>query len=264
MVEVDTDISFLTDDPIQTAIHATGGNKVDDLFNAAGKALRWYPETPIQKAVALAPPPQTGVDALANAVANYQDRDLTGDSIQTAIDATSSSLGDKMPKRTEVVDNEFLEAVARSENEPLYEQWLEDQEAEVKPFAATGDAKGRSEIGFGYTFKTGTPSGIKTTGDAFENLRGRYSKLINKIAGKSTRFSNIKELPAKYQRVLLSIADNVGITGLDDFKKLQEAMKQHDVEEIRNQMVPKAKLGGDKKYTSLLSRRDNIFYGSGF
>tara|TARA_R110000851_G_scaffold19889_1_gene60631 strand:+ start:1250 stop:1930 length:681 start_codon:yes stop_codon:yes gene_type:complete len=226
MAELNTDISFLINDPIQTAIHATGGNKVDDLFNAAAEANP------------------------TSLYSREMDRRLP--------------FQPRVPERSEVVDNEFLEAVARSENEPLYEQWLEDQEAEVKPFAATGDAKGRSEIGFGYTFKTGTPSGIKTTGDAFENLRGRYNKLINKIAGKSTRFSNIKELPAKYQRVLLSIADNVGITGLDDFKKLQEAMKQHDVEEIHNQMVTKAKLGGDKKYTSLLSRRDNIFYGSGF
>jgi hypothetical protein len=42
---------------------------VDDLFNAAGKALRQYTEnmvTPIQKAVNLAPPPQTGENALVN------------------------------------------------------------------------------------------------------------------------------------------------------------------------------------------------------
>ena len=59
MAELNTDISLLTDDPIQTAIHATGGNEVDDLFNAAGKALRQYTEnmvTPIQNAISKAPP----------------------------------------------------------------------------------------------------------------------------------------------------------------------------------------------------------------
>ena len=201
---------------------------------------------------------------------------LTGDPIGTALaqhtfannlEIPKQLLG--IPERIDVADTEFLAAVARSENEPVYEQYLNDPETGVTPFDATGDAKGRSEIGFGYTFKTGDDSGIKTAGDAFENLRERYTKLIDKIARNSTRFSNIKEMPAKYQRVLLSIADNVGQTRLDDFKELQEAMKQHDVEEIYNQMVTKAKLGTNKpgekiEYTPLVSRRDNIFKASGF
>ena len=157
-----------------------------------------------------------------------------------------------------------MKAVAETENAPLYKQYLKNIETPVKSFEATGKGTGRSEIGFGHTFPTGTDSGIKTAGDAFENLRGRYTELINTIAGQSARFSNIKELPASYQRVLLSIADNIGVTGLDKFKDLQEAMEQNNVEEIRNQMVTNATLGKDKKPTPLLDRRNKIFDGSGF
>ena len=185
--------------------------------------------------------------------------DLTNDPIQTAIETFSAPIT-MQDAQNEVVDMEFLEAVARAENEPLYNQYIEDPKAEVEAFDATGDAKGRSEIGFGYTFKTGTKHGIRTAQDATSNLQKRYVGLIDKIATKSERFSNIKKMPLPYQGVLLSIADNVGITGLDAYEQLQKAMAKGDSREIYNQMLTKVKKANG--YADLNSRRDKIFQGS--
>lgn len=185
--------------------------------------------------------------------------DLTNDPIQTAIETFSAPIT-MQDAQNEVVDMEFLEAVARAENEPLYNQYIEDPKAEVEAFGATGKAKDQSEIGFGYTFKPGTKHGIRTAQDAMSNLQKRYVGLIDKIATRSERFSNIKKMPLPYQRVLLSIADNVGITGLDAYEQLQKAMAKGDSREIYNQMLTKVKKANG--YADLNSRRDKIFQGS--
>lgn len=166
-----------------------------------------------------------------------------------------------------VMDDAFLYAAAGVENGPLFERYMSHgPSVGIRPFKATGDAPGRMEIGFGLTYPEETPpTGMETVGQAFEELKTRYKGLIDKIAAR-TRFSNIKEMPSSYQRILVSIADNVGLTGLDAYKKLQSAMKEGNKGKIYDEMLTKVKVtseGGDVTYSPLSTRRDKIFSASG-
>lgn len=175
---------------------------------------------------------------------------------------SGDSIGRKMIETDPIVNDFFLSAVAETENAPVFQQYKVNPNSPIESFPATGDTD-KKEIGFGLTFSKDGDHGIKTAGDAFENLRKRYTKLIDKIANNSKRFSNIKEMPPSYQRVLLSIADNIGLTGLEAYEKLQGAMERHDREGIYNEMLTWAKLGGQSKHTPLSGRRENIFLASG-
>jgi hypothetical protein len=139
-----------------------------------------------------------------------------------------------------LVTDKFLESVARSENEPLFEG------GRLETIEATGSVPSETfERGYGQTgSREELERLIKTPKDALEQLRERLSKLPEAISLESKRFGNIKELNLPYQRILVSLADNLGIRGLDRFRRLRLAIASDNKEGVYKEMLTYDTSGG--------------------
>ena len=169
----------------------------------------------------------------------------------------------------------FLRGVAKAENMDLFKAYEENPEALLseldsgQEIEATGNAPDKIEQAFGQTAGQGATifDENATTSTAYDQLSNRLKGLIEEISNtKDHRFKNIKEMPESFQFILASVADNIGVTGLKAYEKLEQAMINGDLSNIHKEMLTKAfkKVDGkkveDKKYTKgLKKRRDRVF-----
>lgn len=177
---------------------------------------------------------------------------------------------------SEVFDN-FVDASARLENRKLYDEYTKNPEALLselisgKDIEATGK-KSEREIAFGQTAGTSEDLAIifdedSTTSDAYNQLSNRLRGLIEEISNtKDHRFKNIKDMPEAFQLILASVADNVGVGGLQAYEMLEKAMLDGNLDDVKKEMLTKAfKIEDGKKVEDvtftegLKERRDKIF-----
>jgi CRISPR/Cas system CMR-associated protein Cmr1 (group 7 of RAMP superfamily) len=137
-----------------------------------------------------------------------------------------------------------------------------------KSIAATGKPH-EIERGFGQTAKTlkeiqDILGPEATVEDAYDQLQNRLRSKIDDISKtKNHRFKNIKNYPEEYQYILVSIADNIGIEGLNKYEKLQKAMDSKDNEKIKKEMVTVSSKEPEK-YNKGLKNRANTIYDALF
>ena len=80
-----------------------------------------------------------------------------------------------------------------------------------------------------------------------ESKVNRMRNLVEKISNtKGHRFKDIKDMPEAYQFILASVADNIGVSGLDAYNKLETAIKNNDKvglilfsDDVEKYVVPK-------------------------
>ena len=107
---------------------------------------------------------------------------------------------------------------------------------------ATGNAPEKIEQAFGQTAGQGTTifDENATTSTAYDQLSNRLKGLIEEISNtKDHRFKNIKDMPESFQLILASIADNIGVTGLKAYKKLEKAMLDGNLDDVKKEMLTK-------------------------
>ena len=170
--------------------------------------------------------------------------------------------------------NNFARAVAEAENNPLLKLLDLDPNKKLKNIdsgeiiTATGNSD-KIELGFGQTAKTlkeiqaiiGPEATVK---DAYDQLQDRLRSKIDNISNtKNHRFKNIRNYPEEYQYILVSVADNVGITGLNEYEELQKAMDSKDNKKIKKEMVTVSSKD-PKKYNKGLKNRANAIYDALF
>jgi hypothetical protein len=183
-----------------------------------------------------------------------------------------------LPAPDSSVRDAFVEASAMSENMDLYRAFKDNPNKLLseldsgKEIKATGDAPGRTEIAFGQTREIGADiqsvfDENSTVSDAYTQLDERLQNLVEQISNtEGHRFQNIKDLPETFQFVLASIADNIGVSGLEAYKKLEKAIESGNLEDIKREMLTKVfkevegKKVEDLEFSEgLKERRDRIF-----
>ena len=203
-------------------------------------------------------------------------KDFTEAAVPTPIDldTTVPVSSEKPPVPVSNKFNNFARAVAEAENNPLLKLLDSDPNKKLKDIdsgksiTATGKSD-EIERGFGQTAKTlkeiqAIIGPDATVQDAYDQLQNRLRSKIDDISKtKNHRFKNIKNYPEEYQYILVSIADNIGIEGLNEYEKLQKAMDSKDNKKIKKEMVTVSSKEPEK-YNKGLKNRANAIYDALF
>jgi|TARA_Y100000296_G_C5148322_1_gene244983 GH24 family phage-related lysozyme (muramidase) len=150
--------------------------------------------------------------------------------------------------------DDFFEALARAENEPLF---LSPDDTPLKIIEATGKKTSRPwEGGYGITGKSKEEllNQMQTKADADKVLKQTIKDTADQISSSGIFKDKFYEYPDKLKQILVSIAFNVGTSGLNAYTKLKEAMDAGDTAGIFREMLTFAE-------GVPLTNRRNLIYG---